>query len=253
MNKKEKSDIKIIKNQLNNIQNDFTKFKQIQDLSNIETIIITISFALLIFGLSILANPSANAFWKLGSSTILLFSINTVYLFLGTFLSKNISSRIHTIETIILISSYYIIAFGLLAGAIFILSNDMVQTILDLLDVSNPQPITVLIIFEAWSIFMFYWDNTFLPHFENVRFSLIYEPVDVNNKTIKNSLKGFKNIINWIFKRNFLYTTFFFYVFLVCWSLILREYFQIIVIIVIAVGNSYLIARYNKKIKEVKK
>ena len=64
-----------------------------------------ISFAILILGINIYLNPNVNVFWKLAALILIMFAIYPVTLFFSTFLSKDITYRVITLETIIFVAT----------------------------------------------------------------------------------------------------------------------------------------------------
>ena len=65
-----------------------------------------------------------------------------------------------------------------------------------------------------------------------------------NNKY--NILLSIRRSVNFIPRERFIYFTFIVYAFILYWCLILREYLQIIIIVIISIGNSYLIYKHKK-------
>jgi hypothetical protein len=182
-----------------------------------------------------------------------MFAIYPVTLFFTTFLSKEITHRIFTLETIIYILTIHLITFGIFTLAIWLLTFEIIQNITSLLGILNPSPILILVLFELWFIFFYFWDHRFIPYLEKERFSLLVKPIEVKHKGAKSFLLNFKKITNWIFRKQLLYTSFIFYFFILYWCISLHEYFQFIMILIIAIGNSYLIYNHMKKVKKNKK
>ena len=203
------------------------------DLSTVENIIVTISFATLILGINIYLNPNVDALWKIASLFLIMFPIYPLILFFSTFLSRDIDAKVKALETIISIACLHIIGLGFLTFIGWLLSYKFTHNIIGSLGILDLTPILIFIIFELWGIFLHYWIHQFEPYFENVRFSCL---IDFDKPESK-----IKKLIKPIFKVLFPpFTILLFFAFFI-WTIFINEYFQAGLILIIGIFNTLIL------------
>ncbi|MCD4723012.1 MAG: hypothetical protein K8S13_24610 [Desulfobacula sp.] len=228
----------IKKNDLEKIDNKIEKLTQLHNLHSIENVIVTISFATLILGINIYLNTSVNAIWKIAALFLIMFTIYPLILFFSTFLSHDTDAKVKTLVTIISIACLHLIGLGFLTLIGWLLSYNYFPNILEFLGITYLTPILVFLIFEFWGIFLHYWIHHFEPHLENERFYLL---VNLNRSEKKIKIIGRK-----IFKVIFLPFTIILFVSFFIWCILITEYFQAILILIVGLLNTLFLLKLIK-------
>lgn len=227
--------------ELKKINDNITEIKQLIDLSSMETIIATISFATLIAGITIYQNAEPEEFyWKLAGLFLILYTVQPVVLFILNFLRSDYDLRIKNLMSIVFSSTLYLIALSLMVATLWLLTFKEFLSLLTIFYISNIVPIFVFLILEIWGIFIYKWNNDIEPAWENKRFSKLTENrKKIENEKIRNILILFNDIKNKIRLPLIIIII----SSLVIYSLIIIEYAQSIIILIIGIVDIIFLSR----------
>jgi len=226
---------------INKILQEIKELKQIQDLTSIETILITVWIATLILGITLYVTVD-EPWWKITSIFIIIFTICPLCLFFASFFST-IGMRVNSLIGILFTISLNLIAIAVTVAIIYLMTFDFILAFLTFLGIVNITPLFIFIIIEFWGIFIYFWDSRIEPNF-NYRFNLLLpkkerrKPIIVLGKIIKKLFLPIVVLIITIF---------------VIYSIIIYEYFQSIIIFIIGFLDILFIIQKTKRIVKNKK
>lgn len=222
------------KQEIEEIGKKIEKLSQVHDLASIETILVTILFAILVLGITLFLTVE-DSLWKIVSLSLIMFTFFPITAFLCSFLSK-VSKRVKTLKITILLISLYLIYIGIMFFILLLISLGTFDDIIKILDIYDVRPILFAFVIEVFFIYDYFWWNHFEPNLDK-RFYLLMEKQKIEEKES-------------LFRKGVIPTYSLFFLILIACSIFLGELSQLLILISLVIGTSLFIKFKFKTIEQ---